>query len=194
MRKDLAVKAIDFSSSFLSCEKDAERILKILFVESRPYSDQLKRLLVINAEDCLTNTTNEVYTNKIKEMSVSRMIQDGYIRLDPRVKLAEHEEVKSYLIMSFDNFTPTSNPQFRDCTITFDILCNNDEYKLNDFTARPLKIAGYIDGLLNNKKLTGIGTLQFAACSQIVLDEKLSGYTLMFKAVHGSDDKIPDNG
>jgi len=148
---------------------------------------------VINAEDCLTNTTNEVYTNKIKEMSLSKLIESGYIRLDPRIKLAEHEEVKSYLIISFDNFTPTSNPQFRDCTITFDILCNNDEYKIGEFTARPLKIAGYIDGLLNNKKLTGIGTLQFAACSQIVLDEKLSGYTLMFKAVHGSDDKIPDS-
>jgi len=25
------------------------------------------------------------------------------------------------------------------------------------------------------------------------LDEKLSGYTLMFTAVHGSDDKIPDD-
>jgi hypothetical protein len=35
------------SSSFLSCEKDTELILKKLFVESRPYSDVLKRLLVV---------------------------------------------------------------------------------------------------------------------------------------------------
>ena len=38
----------DFKSSFLSCEKDAETIVKKLFVESRPYSDELKRLLLIN--------------------------------------------------------------------------------------------------------------------------------------------------
>ena len=43
MVKDLAMKP--FQSSFLSCEKDTEIILRKLFVESRPYSDDLKRLL-----------------------------------------------------------------------------------------------------------------------------------------------------
>ena len=33
-------------SSFFSCEKDAEEIIKRLFVSSQPYSDQLKRLLM----------------------------------------------------------------------------------------------------------------------------------------------------
>ena len=34
-------------SSFLSFEKDLETILKAIFVESYPHSEQLKRLLVI---------------------------------------------------------------------------------------------------------------------------------------------------
>ena len=42
----------EFNSSFLSCEKDTESIVNKLFVESRPYSDELKRLLVINTKDC----------------------------------------------------------------------------------------------------------------------------------------------
>jgi hypothetical protein len=50
---------------------------------------------------------------------------------------------------------------------------------------------GYIDGILNNCKLSGIGTLEFAGCSEIILDETLSGFGLMYRAVHGSDDKIP---
>ena len=40
-------------SSFLSCEKDTELILKKLFFDSGEASELLKRLLVITAKDCL---------------------------------------------------------------------------------------------------------------------------------------------
>lgn len=63
---------------------------------------------------------------------------------------------------------------------------------MDDFQIRPLKIAGYIDGILNNSKLTGIGELNFMGCNELVLDEVLSGYTLSYRAIHGSDDRIPD--
>lgn len=63
---------------------------------------------------------------------------------------------------------------------------------MDDFQIRPLKIAGYIDGILNNAKLTGIGELNFIGCNELVLDEVLSGYTLSYRAIHGSDDRIPD--
>ena len=43
MRKDLIMR--DFQSSFLSCENDTEKILRKLFIESKPYCDELKRLL-----------------------------------------------------------------------------------------------------------------------------------------------------
>ena len=190
MRKDLAIKKIDFNSSFLSCEKDSENILKKLFIESRPYSDYLKRLLVINTKDCLTNTESVVYQNKIKEMSLAKLIEEGYIRFAPKIKMPEHEEVKSYIIISFDNFSSTANNEFRDCTINFDILCHTDYWYLGDFKIRPIKIAGYIDGILDKAKLSGIGRLEFLGCNQLVLDEILSGYTLSYRAVHGSDDKI----
>lgn len=190
MRKDLAIKKIDFNSSFLSCEKDSENILKKLFIESRPYSDYLKRLLVINTKDCLTNTESVVYQNKVKEMSLPKLIEEGYIRFAPKIKMPEHEEVKSYIIISFDNFSSTANNEFRDCTINFDILCHTDYWYLGDFKIRPVKIAGYIDGILDKAKLSGIGRLEFLGCNQLVLDEILSGYTLSYRAVHGSDDKI----
>ena len=38
MKRDLA-RLPELQSSFLSCEKDTETILRKLFVESRPYSD-----------------------------------------------------------------------------------------------------------------------------------------------------------
>ena len=67
MKRNLAVTNIH--SSFLSCEKDMETILKKLFIESRPYSDELKRLFVINTKDCLDNKTSDVYNEKIKEIA-----------------------------------------------------------------------------------------------------------------------------
>jgi len=135
MHKDLAMKKIDFTSSFLSCEKDAEIILKRLFVESRPYSDYLKKLLVVNTKDCLDDNSpnKDLYAKKIKEMSLPALIDKGYLKVSPKIKMPEHEEIKSYIIIGFDNFSSTSNPEFRDCTINFDILCHNDYWDLGNF-------------------------------------------------------------
>lgn len=190
MKRNLAA-INNISSSFLSCEKDFEKILKKLFIENKPYSDILKRLLVINTKDCLDNLTSEVYKNKLNEMSLKKMREEGYIKLEPKIKFPEHEEIKSYIIIAFDNFTPNSkNPQFRDCTVNFDIICHTDYWDIGDYRLRPLKIVGYIDGILNETKLSGIGTFNFLGCNQLILDESLSGYTLSYRAIHGSDDKI----
>jgi hypothetical protein len=190
MQKNL-MRTSSLNSSFLSYEKDIEIILRKLFVENKPYSDELKRLLVINTKDCLDNTENENYLTKLNNMSIAKLRKDGYIKLEPKIRLSEHEEVKSYIIITIDNFsTNGQNPQFRDCTVTFDVLCHTDYWDIGNYRIRPLKICGYIDGILDNTKLTGIGTFQFAGCQQMVLDENLSGYSLMYKAIHGSDDKI----
>lgn len=194
MKKDLALRPVDFTSSFLSCEKDLEEILRRLFIESQPYSDELKKLLVINTKDCLDNKTSEVYKNAIKDMSLAKLRDEGYIKFEPKVKMPEHEEIKSYLIFSFDNFVPNQkNPEYRDCNVYIDILCHTDCWDLGNFRIRPLKIAGYIDGILNKARLSGIGTFQFAGCNELVLDETLSGYTLSYSAIHGTDDVLPSS-
>ena len=179
----------NLKSSFLSCEKDAETIIKKLFVTSKPYSDDLKRLLVINKKDCL-DKSNENYQKIIENTSVKELMEEKYITLVPKIKMKEHEEIKSYIVLSFDNFIPTSNPEYRDCTVSFDIFCHTDYWDLGDYKLRPVKIMGIIDGLLNNSKLSGIGTLQFLGSSEIVVNEEISGYTLMFQATHGNDDNL----
>ena len=183
----------DFNSSFLSCEKDLELIIKKLFVDSRPYSDLLKRLLVINTNDCLDDFTNQAYIDKIDEMSVKKLKDEKYIRIVPKLKMEENEEVKSYLVISFDNFSPSGNEQYRDNTVMIDIICHTDYWDIGNYRLRPLKIAGYIDGILNGARLTGIGKLYFVGCNELTLSEDLSGYCLMYAATHGSDDLIEDN-
>ena len=58
MRSDV-IKMRPIHSSFFSCAQDTETILKQLFVKSNPYSDRLKRLLVINNTDCLDQTNQK---------------------------------------------------------------------------------------------------------------------------------------
>ena len=177
-------------STFLSCEKDAEEIIKRLFVSSQPYSDQLKKLLIINTKDCLDDS-NKNYDTIVKNTSVKELFEGKYISLVPRINRSEHEEVKSYIVLTFDKFSETTNPEYRDGMVIFDILCNTEYWELGDYQMRPLKIAGIIDGLLSGTKLSGIGELQFSRLDQLILSEELSGYSLSFVATHGNDDTLP---
>lgn len=190
MRVDL-VKQVN--SSFLSCEKDIEVILKKLFIEAGSASEDLKRLLLISNKNCLDDRESEVFKKVLKEKgSVGNLFKEGYIRLAPKIEFGENEDIKSYILITFNNFTENdTNPEFRDCTITFDVICHTDYWDLGDFRQRPLKIIGYLDGILNKEKLTGIGTLNFLSVNELVFNNELSGYSLMYTATHGSDDEIP---
>jgi hypothetical protein len=76
-------------------------------------------------------------------------------------KLYVDGSVLNYILINFDNFTPSENPEFRDNTIQFHIVCHFDQWNLRDYALRPYKIAGEIDSMFNLKKLTGIGYLEF---------------------------------
>jgi hypothetical protein len=176
-------------SSFLSCEKDTEDILRKLFVTSHPYSNQLKRLLMINTNDCLDDC-NQNYDTIVNNTSLKELFEGKYISLIPRIKRKEHEEEKSYIILTFDEFTSTGNPEYRDCKVVFDVYCNPDCWMLKDYQQRPLKIIGIIDGLMNKAKFSGIGELQFENCIEINFGETLMGYSLTYVATHGNDDSV----
>lgn len=188
MRRDTAL-AKSIKSSFLSCEKDAEEIIKKLFVSSQPYSDELKRLLIINTHDCL-DKSNENYRKIVENTSVKELMEGNYITLVPKIQIEEHGEVKSYIILSFDDFIETSNPEYRDCTVSFDIICPIDHWCLENYQQRPFKIAGIIDGILNGAKLSGIGTLKFLSGGYTPYTEDFAGWTLQYVATHGNDDTI----
>jgi len=69
------------------------------------------------------------------------------IRLVP--KLYVDTPVLNYMIISFDNFIESENPEFRDNIIEFDIVCHFDQWQLKDFDLRPYRIAAEIDTMLN---------------------------------------------
>ena len=161
-------------SSFLSTEKDLDLIISGMLKNER-----LKRLLFYTSKDALNRK------NLTEDESLSLINKN--IKIVP--KLTVDGSVLSYIIISFDNFTPSGNPEFRDNIIEFDIICHFDQWQMRDFALRPYKIAAEIDTIFDNKKLTGLGRLEFLGASQMVLTDEFAGLCLMYRAVHGEEDK-----
>ena len=111
-----------------------------------------------------------------------------YIQTVPRLSLEGYPEIKSYIVLEFDNVYPSRNPEFTNKTISFDIICNLDQWELEDFQIRPWVIAGYIDGILNHSRLSGIGLLELMGAEQVILNEKLGGVILRYVATNGRED------
>ena len=161
-------------SSFLSIEKDMNIIINKMFE-----NDRLKKLLYYNTKDCLNKP-------KLTEEQTLSLI-NKQIKMVP--KLYVDKSVLNYIIIIFNNFTQSANPEFRDNIIEFDIICHFDQWQMNDFKLRPYRIAAEIDMLFNNQKMTGIGELQFLGANQIILTDEFAGLCLMYQAVHGEEDK-----
>lgn len=161
-------------SSFLSLEKDMEIITNRLIK-----NDRLQKLLYYPTADCLTRPS----LNDDQVLDLFRK----HIKMVP--KLYVDSSVLTYLIVSFDSFTPNfSNPEFRDNLIEFDIICHFDQWKLDSFSLRPYKIAAEIDTMFNERHLTGIGDLHFAGANQVVLTDEFAGLCLQYATIHGGED------
>lgn len=158
-------------SSFLAIDKDME-ILVNHFLKN----DRLLKLLYYDTQDALARPA--VPQDKVLDMFGKQ------IKIVPKIKVDQPDFC--YIIISFDNFTPNmTNPAYRDNIITFDIVCHFNQWNLTDFSLRPYKIAAEIDSMFNNKKLTGIGTIDFIGANQIVLSDEFAGLTLMYQTIHG---------
>ena len=162
-------------SSFLALEKDMNIIVDMIIKNER-----LKKMLFYTTKDCLwrPDLTEEetigLFGKNIK--TIPKLTVDG--------------EVLNYLVISFDNFiSNNTNPEFRDNIIEFDIICHFDQWQLSDFELRPYKIAAELDSMFNNKRLTGIGDTEFIGASQTVLTDEYAGLCLLYRAVHGEEDK-----
>lgn len=164
-----------YKSSFLSMEKDMAILMNAMLNNER-----LKRLLYYTTNDALDKP------NLTDEQSISLIGTN--IKNVP--KLVLDKSVLNYIIVSFDNFLETENPEFRDNIIEFDIICHMDQWPLKDFALRPFKIAAEIDTIFNNKKFTGMGKLEFLGCKIVGINNEFAGVALLYGTVHGGEDRV----
>lgn len=150
-----------------------------IIVDKIMKNNRLKKLLYYTTRDALDrpalteDQSLELFGKNIK--LVPKLYVDG--------------SVLTYIIISFDNFVQSENPEFRDNIVEFDIICHFDQWQLQDFALRPYKIAGELDSMLDKKRLTGIGLLEFIGANQIILTDEFAGLCLMYRAYHGEEDK-----
>lgn len=163
-------------SSFLSINKDMK-----LLVDKIMANERLCKLLYYTDADALDKPK---LTDEQKIGLFNKQIKNV-------PKLYVDNSVLAYIIINFDNFVESSNPEFRDNMIEFDIICHFDQWQLRDFNLRPYRIAAELDSMLDNQRLTGIGLLEFVGANQIILNDEFAGICLMYKTYHGNEDKKP---
>ena len=161
-------------SSFLSVEKDMELLINKIFANQR-----LQKYLYYTDKDPLNKPA--LTSEQVLELF------DKNIKIVPKIYV--DRTVLQYVIVQFDNFTPSKNPEFRDNTIEFDIICHFDQWQMRDFQLRPYRIAAEIDSMLDKQRLTGIGKLEFVGAKQILLTDEYAGVCLMYRTYHGEEDK-----
>ncbi len=162
-------------SSFLSVDKDMNLIVNRILENER-----LCKMLYYSSADAL----------KRKELTEEEKLSmfGKNIKIVP--KLTVDNEVLQYLCIGFSNFiTNPTNPEFRDHTIEFDIVCHFDQWTLGDFALRPYKIAAELDTMFDKKKFAGIGLLEFVGATPIMLTDEFGGLCLMYRTVNGEDDR-----
>lgn len=172
-------------SSFLGMAKDTSLIINKIIGNKK-----VLRLIYYNSPDCLDwGSDKDLTSEQIKELFETRQI--SHI---PQVQI--DKEKKSYLRVTFDDFTPNmTNPFYRDHIVEIKIICHFDDWSLKDFELRPYRIAGEIDSMLDGQHLTGIGELNFLGASQDIYDNEYGGITLRYLAIRGHEDEVnPLNG
>ncbi len=169
-------------SSFLAVEKDLS-----LIIDRIMRNERLKKLIYYSVPDALNqpNVPQEEALNMLNTQ----------IKTVPKIYIDKPEFC--YIVISCTGFVENfSNPEFRDNSIVFTILCHFDQWNLGNFKQRPYAIAAEIDSMFNNEKLTGIGELKFLRANLINENDEFGGFEIAYTTIHaynGEDSKYPLN-
>ena len=171
----MKIATIDFPhSSFLSVEKDLDIIISKICQNQR-----LLKLLYYNVPNALAQPA-------LSDDQLEEVIKNN-IKLVPKTYV--EDEYRNYLIIKFDNFLTGLNPEFRNNTIEFDILCNYENWQLDGYALRPIKIMAEIDSMFNGARLTGAGLTEFGGATDIIATDQMAGYCIFFNVIHGGEDE-----
>ena len=171
----MKIATIDFPhSSSLSVEKALDIIISKICKNQR-----LLKLLYYNVPNALAQPA-------LSDDQLEEVIKNN-IKLVPKTYV--EDEYRNYLIIKFDNFLTGLNPEFRNNTIEFDILCNYENWQLDGYALRPIKIMAEIDSMFNGARLTGAGLTEFGGATDIIATDQMAGYCIFFNVIHGGEDE-----
>lgn len=171
----LNAKRLQEENNFLAIPKDWQKI-----VEKILDNDKFLKLLYYKSKDALK-------LPKLSEEEKEGLINKNILSY-PYVP--SEDEVENYIQILFDNFTQNqTNPQYVDNMIVITLLCHKDTWILEDWNLRLYAMANEVMNMLSNKKLTGIGTVQFVTASAFVPNSSTFGLTMTFMVVNSINTK-----
>jgi hypothetical protein len=97
--------------------------------------------------------------------------------------LEKDDEIANLILIQFDNFIPneTDSATYIEFMISFDILCYSKNWVLDDYMLRPYKIMSELNTMFNMSKLRSSGPINFIGARSLLINENLTGYSLMYK-------------
>lgn len=153
-------------ANFSTVENDLSKLIEKIFS-----NQNILKMLYYNTSDCLLkdDITDDIIINEISQNNV---------RIVPKLEIPENKG--SYLIITFDQFSPNgSNPEFLDNMIIIDVLCPIDTWMMDSYMLRPFKIMHELNSLLDKSKFNGIGKVNFVGANLLNLGD-YTGYQLSY--------------
>lgn len=142
----------------------------------------------------LKRPKREAITEKKDVTQEERMslIKDKYINLVPMIP--KEDEVKSYLIVSFDDFSPVvGTDKAMDYLMTIDIICHRDLWIMDGLCPRPYLIMNELKKEFHMSKLDTWGPTVFMGASNLLMNDNYMGFTMMFSMSALAVEKAEDN-
>ena len=97
-------------------------------------------------------------------------------------KIPENDDKEcSFIIVVFDKYIVNpNNDDFKLCTLRFEIVCPYEEWLLDENNLRPYLLMQEIDEMFNQKRIEGLGKLQFSHSVPLTLSPQMGGYTMYY--------------
>lgn len=135
-------------------------------------NDNLVKYLYYTDSDPLNNAA---LTDAQKQTEIFEKL----IRITPRV--GADETAHSIVVIRVTNGTKTDNKEFRDLTISVEVLVPMTQWIIKGTNLRPFAILGEIQESLEGKTVNGLGKMSGGDFSLAFLTEEMSCYEMIFE-------------
>lgn len=157
-------------ANFSTVEHDFEKLIEKIFS-----NQNILKMLYYNISDCLDK-------DDIVDNDILNEISKQNIRIVPKLEIPDNKG--SYLIITFDQFSPNgTNPEYMDNMILIDVLCPVDIWMMDSYMLRPFRIMHELNGLLDKRKLNGIGKVNFLGSNLLNLGD-YTGYQVAYSVIN----------
>jgi len=134
--------------------------------------ETIKKLLIIDTADALIQS--------VPEKSLNDLLEEHYISMEPPVEnRIEDYQRNTFISILVDSIMPASEENTR-ATIILYVSTNMDHILLEGNKNRLLELGDKIINLLQNKKFSSAGQMNFSSMSHLMLSEFHSAYRLSF--------------